>query len=218
MLGFLAVIAIVIVTAILLQSQVKNETQYTQVEIDMDEQSKVLFEKRLAVAKAGLEARKRAGQEDLRLTEAVASDAYFLGRLTEAKEIYEEYLQLNPINPVVWTAYASILEEMNELESAEEAYYQALSVNATSANFDRYIRFTKRHYADERHQEIRAMYELALQTLGDETWILNGLAEWYAKDGNCEQEVEHYEKALQVATNKESAQKNLDDARESCGM
>lgn len=175
------------------------------------------FDHRISVGEAAIEAREAAGQENMNIVFAVANDADFIGDLVRGREGYEAFLQLNPISYVAWSNYGSVLDRMGDTEGADEAYWQALNLNASAGQFDKYVRFLERNNADGVYDErLKEIYELSITVLGQEVWNMKGLAEWYLGQGDCEEAVDHYEVALQLAPDDPGLQNDLDEAKEGC--
>lgn len=193
-----------------------NEGLVLEEEFDIDEATRITFEHRMAVAEAAIDARAEVDDVDQYLILALASDADFIGDLEKARTTYEQLLQLNPINFVVWGNYANVLARMGALELADEAYWQALNLNATEAQFEKYIRFLNLHKPEGYRDRVKEMYELAITAHGQKKWIMLGLADWYLEANDCSQAVAHLQVAKQLDPEDEYIDVDIEKARDAC--
>lgn len=221
------VIALLVLLAMLIYSVsgrfgviLKNEEPKDLTEsvtVDSTEAIQFMFEQRVAVEKAAIEAQLAVGEVDWDLYLALGSDANFAGDLATSKWAYESLLQLNPISVVAWGSYARVLEEMGDLDAAEEAYWQAMNLRLASAEFQKYIAFLERHNeGGVNDDKILEHYELAVRILGQEVWSMVGLGEYYLAHGDCKHAIDHYEIALQLDPTSEAVASDLADVKEEC--
>ena len=185
-------------------------------EFVFNERENYYFQNRMAVYDAAITARETVGEEDQDVIFAYATDADLIGDLAAAREAYEKYFQINPIDYVAFENYSDVTERMGDLKTAEDAIRQALNLAATDDTFGRYIRFLENHFAGQRDDEIIATYELSVSILGQKAWNMTGLGDAYFRTGDCTQAIAHYQVALQLAPDDEGLKKDFQKLKDSC--
>lgn len=186
-------------------------------EVDFPAEIIYTYEQRIAIAESAIAARDSVDDVDSFLIFATATDADFLGDNVKAKSLYEDYLQVSPTDFTALANYAGLTARMGYLDLAEETYQHILEIAPTEDDINRYIRFLKFHYHDgSRDDDIRRLYERAIDLFGQREWLMLGLAEWYEEHDDCKAAIDHYEVALQLNPANESTQKDLDKTRSQC--
>ncbi|MEK9155445.1 MAG: hypothetical protein AAB839_02235 [Patescibacteria group bacterium] len=184
----------------------------TSIDVQMDEATRILVQQKIDTAQASLLAAEQAGQKpDDQLYLVIAENQYLLGDLIASRKTYEIILDRNPISYVAWNSYGSLLETMNDLVPAENAYRQAIALMPTEEYYRDYVDFLMTHYPDRR-ADIKATLDEAYQTLGQTTWTMILLGVWYFNEGDCDQGKSHYLVAKGISPeNSEAIQKELNE-------
>lgn len=176
----------------------------TSIEVQMTEEVRNLITQRLNTAKASLAAQEQAGEDvDMNLHLTIAESYYMLGDLVSSREEYEIYLELNPISHVAWNAYANILGRMEDYVPAGEAYKKAIEGFKTEEYYRDYAEFLAEHYP-ERQEEYRRVLDEAFQNLGQTTWTMLALGNWYYAHWDCVQGRAHYSVAQTLSPENDS--------------
>lgn len=187
------------------------------VDVDMSDEIRNTFDQRILVTKAAIEARESVGQDVALLQFALASDADIIGDLVTAREYYEDYMQSNPVNFTVMLNYAAILTRMGDLDRAEEMYRHVIEIVPTEEHLNRYVRFLETYNENgSRDAELKDLYELSLDFIGQREWILLGLGDWYLRNNDCKAAIDHYEVALQINPSNENTQNDIAELRATC--
>ncbi|MFH1712198.1 MAG: tetratricopeptide repeat protein [Patescibacteria group bacterium] len=194
----------------------------TEQEIDIDEPTKFIFTNRVAVFQAALAAQEdfeeMTGQrKDWDLYMEIASNAIMYGDLATARQAYEDMLQLNPLHIVGWGNLGNVLVDMHDYEAALDAYSQVIDMNPTEAAYRNYIRVLEYPETGDRDDEVKEMLDAGVANVGQTSWFMVNLAEWYVRHGECDQAFAHYEVAQDVAPELESITKDYEEAKQTCG-
>lgn len=203
------------------QGPVQDQTSYeglvTEEEVIQDEVTREYFLIRLGFLEAALAAQQDAyGEEfDWDLYLDIAHDAGQIGDLVKQREAYEDLLALNPINFTAWNNYGNVLTFMEDYDAAENAYYQALELNATEDHFRDYIGFLEA-FVDDSDQRVREMLELGVEVHGQTRYFMVSLGEWYFERGDCEHAISHYEIAAANDPDFEDIQDRLGEIESAC--
>lgn len=181
----------------------------------VDESTRNIVEQRLSLSLAALNAQKGTDDLDLNLYNSIIFDAWTLGDLVLAREMSEEYFELNSVNYGAWNMYGNILVAMGDLVGAEDAYVQAVQLNPN----------VEEHYRDlinvisedpERSDDVKEVLETLILNGGQSSWSMVRLGEWYYNNDDCEEAIAHYEVAAQLAPEIEAIQTDLDGLRTEC--
>jgi tetratricopeptide (TPR) repeat protein len=163
--------------------------------VQMEEETRILIQQRIATAKASLEAAESAGEKvDMQLHLIIAEHERLLGDLVASRESYEAYLALNAVSHVAWNAYAQLLDLMNDDEKAEEGFKKAIELLPSEEYYRDYAEYLAREYP-EREVEYKAVIDQAYEALGQTTWTMLALGDWYFAQNNCVLGRDHYEVA-----------------------
>lgn len=158
-------------------------------------EAQAYFEQQLATAQAGILAAEAAGVEiDWSLYLTAAWNAAALGDLVLARETYEDYLELNQINPAPWNSYGGILMRMEDYETAEQAFKTAAELTPSEEFYRDWLRAVENQAPNgERDDEVKDILETAVATIGQTPWGMSQLAEWYLRHNECDRAIAHYE-------------------------
>lgn len=168
----------------------------TTLEVQMTDATRLLVQQRLETAQASISAAKQAGEEfDMNLYLTIAEQNHILGDLIASREAYETYLELNPASYVAWNAYASILEIMGDYQKAGPAFQKAIEGLKAQEFFRDDAEFLAAHYP-EKETEYKAVIDSAYEHLGQTSWTVQVLGDWYFVHNDCELGRDHYEVAL----------------------
>ncbi len=169
-------------------------------DVEMTEEERTYVEHRIAVTMAALDAQKKADEKvDLDLYLSLAWDYTVLGDLVHARKTYDEYFEHNAINYTAWANYGMIARRMGDIEAAEEAYIKALTYNPTEANYRNYITLLQNYFEGTRDDEVLSRLQEGVTRVGQTSWFMVTLAEYYKTHGNCQAAFEHYEAAIALA-------------------
>jgi tetratricopeptide (TPR) repeat protein len=191
----------------------------THMDVQSSPETVATLEQQLTQALASIKAAKDAGERpDLDLYEIAGTNAYYLGNLSQAREIYEEYFSENSINPAAWNTYGNILYKMEDWANAEEAYRTALNLTPMEEFYRDLINVIERD--ESRDAEIESLLLEYIDTLGQTQWVMVELGKWYADHGQCEKAIDHYEVALTLARKNngpvESIQQDIELIEQNC--
>ncbi|MFA6131268.1 MAG: tetratricopeptide repeat protein [Patescibacteria group bacterium] len=194
-------------------------------EVEMDDATRTLLENRLSTEQSALASQiEAAGGKntdadlvDWNLYELIAWDAYMLGDLVTAREIYEAYFELNTINNTAWNNYGNVLEYMGDTEKALDAYYQALTLSPMEEYYRDYLNlFSQDNEDGAKDQEILAILQDGVNRAGQTSWFMVMLAEWYLEHGDCESGLDHYEVAKSLDPENETLLADIATAEARC--
>ncbi|MCH8049299.1 hypothetical protein IH979_01140 [Patescibacteria group bacterium] len=193
----------------------------TQQDVDMDEETRFIFENRVMIFQAALAAQEafeeQTGQRvDWDLYLEIASNANIIGDLATARENYQALLQLNPLHYAAWNNYGGILVQMKDFDAAEDAYLQAIDIFPTQEAYRDYVALLERPETSDRDEEVLEILQDGVRRLGQQTWFMVRLAQWYLEHDDCDQALAHYKVAMQLAPEREAIQKDYQEARASC--
>lgn len=188
----------------------------TYIDVQMEDATRTLVQQRLASAQASIDASKKAGENvDMGLYQTIAEQEYLLGDLIASREAYEQYLSLNPIAYTAWDAYGVILERMGDYAKAGEAYQKAIEGFKSEEFYRDYAELLKNHFA-EKKSEYKALIDDAYANLGQTTWTMIALGDWYFEDGQCDLGRDHYDVAHTLAPENASLTKDAREKYQEC--
>ena len=170
----------------------------THLEVQMDDATRTLLKQRLATAQASLAAQQKGSDVDTQLYLVIAEHHKILGDLVASREAYETYLAIMPNSYVAWNAYADVLELMNDLPKAEEAFKMSLSLLKTEEYYRDYVEFLQRHFP-ERRAEVKVLLDEAYVNLKQTPWIMIALGNWFFETGDCDQGKAHYDVVIALS-------------------
>jgi len=187
----------------------------TSIEVQSDEETVNLLQTELATWLAAINASESVGEKpDLNLFGLAATNAYYLGDLGQARELYEKYFEYHSINPVAWNNYGNILKKMEDYETAEAAYLKALELDP---QFEEYYRDVIDLYQDvwpeEKNDRIFELLEANVEINGQSQWNMVSLAKWYIRNNDCERAVDYYKIALAISMNATESQDIIDNLK-----
>ncbi|MBU4315188.1 tetratricopeptide repeat protein [Patescibacteria group bacterium] len=191
----------------------------THMDVQSDPETVVTLQQQLSQALSSISASKQADQRpDLNLYEIAGLNAYYLGDLAQAREIYEEYFTYNSINPAAWSTYGNILYHMEDWVNAESAYRTALQLAPMEEFYRDLIQVVSRD--ESRTSEVEAILFEYIDTIGQTQWAMVQLGTWYAQDGQCQKALDHYNVALTIAKNEggsvEAIEQDMDAIEQTC--
>lgn len=188
----------------------------THIDVQMDEATRNVVRQRLAAAQASVAASEKAGEAvDMGLYMTIAEQQFLLGDLVSAREAYETYLKLNPISAVAWDSYGAVLEYMNDYDRALYAYGQAIENGKSEDYYRDYSDLLLAHFPD-RETEYKAAIDDAFTNLGQTTWTMTALGDWYFAHGECDLGRDHYEVAHALAPDNASLVTDGEEAYRAC--
>ena len=215
----LAAIVIVVAGYLLFQATNPYYGLVTEIEVQSDEGTVELLQTQLDQSMAAINAAIEIGETpDLDLYILAATNAYYLGDLVQAREIYEDYLEYNSINTAAINSYANILYKMEDWDLAEEAYRTALELRPMEEYYRDLIRVISRD--ESRFEEVEELLLDAVDKLGQSQYLMIKLAEYYLEHEDCTRALAHYSVALTLAQNEggalESIEYDIAAAEEQC--
>jgi tetratricopeptide (TPR) repeat protein len=178
-----------------------NEGRYQglvlQDDTGLTPESQAYFEQQLNTAESAIAAAEASGEEvDWSLYLTAAWNAAALGDLVKARETYEDYLDLNQINPAPWNAYGSVLMRMEDYPAAEDAFKTAAELAPSEEFFRDWIMAIENQAPNgERDEEVKNILEVSVDTIGQNPWSMTELAQWYLRHDECDKALDHYEVA-----------------------
>ena len=126
----LAAIVIVVAGYLLFQATNPYYGLVTEIEVQSDEGTVELLQTQLDQSMAAINAAIEIGETpDLDLYILAATNAYYLGDLVQAREIYEDYLEYNSINTAAINSYANILYKMEDWDLAEYLFKKHFKIS-----------------------------------------------------------------------------------------
>lgn len=217
----IVVLAVAIIYGVVNTSSENLNNKYDGLILSTDnghsEEEVIFVRQRIALTEAAIEAQQGTDDIDLDLYLAVAWDYTVIGDLVGSRETYEEFLRINSINYTAWNNYANILKKMGDIALAEDAYLQALQLRASEEHYRDYIDLIDNYYPDDnRDDDVLAALENAVANLGQTTWLMVTLAEWYVDHGQCEKAFNHYSVAKTLSPDITDIEVDLQLARETC--
>jgi tetratricopeptide (TPR) repeat protein len=174
----------------------------TTVSRDMDDATRTYLLEQTATARANIEKAQQSG-EKADLLDAyldLAFHARLLGDLVTAREALEVQLEGNPLHYTAWNNYGTVLEEMGDLDLAEQAYRQAVVAGGgqTEEHWRDLIVFLQT-YRPERGAEVEDLLKEGVKRVGQTSWFMVTLGDWYRAQGDCDRALDHYEVAVRLA-------------------
>ncbi|HAL50386.1 MAG: hypothetical protein UU40_C0003G0059 [Candidatus Uhrbacteria bacterium GW2011_GWD2_41_121] len=191
----------------------------THMEVQSDPETVTTLQQQLAQSLSSITASKKADERpDLNLYEIAGTDAYYLGDLVQAREIYEEYFTYNSINPAAWNTYGNIVYMMEDWDKAEEAFRTALELSPMEEFYRDVIKVIERD--ETRGLEVEDLLLDYIDTIGQTQWVMVQLGEYYADHGQCQKSLDHYNVALTLAKNEsgpvESIEQDMQVVEDTC--
>ncbi len=214
----LALIVIVVAGYLIFKAANPYYGLVTEIEVQSDEATVEYLGQQLEQSLLAIDAAHQSGETpDINLYINAASNAYYLGDLVQAREIYEEYFEYNAINPAAWNTYGNILYKMEDWDAAEEAYREAVELGPMEEFYMDLVRVLTKD--PERVDEIEEVLKEAVEVLGQTHSLMVNLGEWYWEQGDCDRATAHYNVALTLAGSEaleEAIQKDIDEIEETC--
>ncbi len=218
--GVGAVVLVLVVLAVVLSKGDGQGGEWVVKEVEIDPVDRGLLERQIKLMESGIDAQESVSNDkkdwEWALYRSLGYNHSLLGQLTGAKNSYGDYLEINPLNDAVWSSYARVLEEMGELDLAEDAYLQALEIKPKEQHVRELIDFWRDNYPDESSDEIKELLDIAIVEIGRTPYFMIELGQWYLAAGDCKQAVEHYEIVVDMLPDNESAKKDLAEVEEQC--
>ncbi len=185
-------------------------------DVQMSDATRLLVQQRLETTQASIAASQSAGEEvEMNLYLTVAEQYYILGDLVASREAYETYLEMNPISYTAWNAYASVLEFMGDYDTADLAFRQAIDGRKMEEFYRDYAEFLAAHYP-EKTEEYKAVIDDAYTNLGQTTWTMQVLGDWYFANNDCRLGRDHYEVAQALDPSNTNITVDADEKYERC--
>jgi len=214
----LAAIVIVVAGYLLFQATNPYYGLVTEMEVQSDEATVEILQNQLDQTLAAISAAVQAGESpDLDLFLLAATNAYYLGDLVQAREIYEDYFEKHSINPAAWNSYANILYKMEDWSNAEDAYRTAVELSPMEEFYMDLVRVIERD--SDRFDEVEGILKEAVEILGQSRSLMVSLAGWYEEAGDCERAIAHLNVAKTLAGSdvmEETIQGDIDSVEETC--
>lgn len=190
-------------------------------EPELTEEQRTYFEQQLRTSQASLEAQKAEmdiQDVDWDLYLSVAWNAAAIGDLVLARETLEEYLDLTQRNPGAYSLYGTVLTRMGDRDGAEAAFAAAVQIDPNEEGFRKWVMGVRNNPSDgSREDEVKAILELGVDTIGQTSWLMNELAVWYLEHDDCDKAIDHYEVAQDLLPEgNEAIAADLAAAREQC--
>lgn len=215
-----AAVVVLFVAAVVLSKGDGRGGEWVVKEVDIDPVDRGLLERQIKLTQSGIDAQESLTNNkrdwEWALYRSLGYNHKLLGQLTGARNAYADYLEINPLNDAVWSEYAKVLEEMGELEIAEDGYLQALELKPKEPYVRDIIDFWRDNYPDESSDEIKELLDIAIVEIGRTPYFMIELGEWYLAAGDCKQAVEHYEIVVDMLPDNESAKKDLAEVEKRC--
>jgi tetratricopeptide (TPR) repeat protein len=214
----LALIVVVVGAYLLFQATNPYYGLVTEIEVQSDEATVEYLEQQLEQSLAAIEAAYQSGETpDLDLFMIVATNAYYLGDLVQARETYEEYFEENSINPAAWNTYANILYKMEDWSNAEKAYRTAVELSPMEEFYMDLVRVIEKD--SERHLEVEEILKEAVEVLGQTRSLMVSLGEYYYETSDCERSIAHFNVAKTLAESDslvDAVQLEINKVNETC--
>jgi len=194
----------------------------TQREIELDDNLRFLYDFRVETFKSALAAQEHfeelTGQrKDWDLYIEIASNANMIGDLETARYYYEEMLKLNPLHYTVWNNLGNVQYRQGDYEAALSSYAQVIELYPSEEGYRDYIRVLALEETGDRDEEIKEALEEGVSRVGQTSWFMVQLAEWYWQHDECDQAYAHYEVAMDIAPDLEAIEKDYNEAKQTCG-
>lgn len=190
----------------------------TQIDVQSDEATVEYLQQQLGQSLSAIAASYDAGERpDLNLFMIAATNAYYLGDLAQAREIYEQYFTENAINPAAWNSYGNILYKMEDWQKAEEAYREAVALAPMEEFYMDLVRVVQKDL--DRSADVEEILQEAVEKLGQTRSLMVSLAEYYESVNDCERAIAHYSVAKTLAETdemKQAIQDDIDHIEASC--
>lgn len=213
-------IVVLVVLAVVLSKGEGKNSEWVVKDVEIDPVDRGLLERQIKLMESGIDAQESLTNNkrdwEWALYRSLGYNHKLLGQLTGAKNAYGDYLEINPLNDAVWSEYAKVLEDMGELNVAEDAYLQALEIKPKEQYVRDLIDFWRDNYEDESSDEIKELLDIAVVEIGRTSYFMNELGQWYLAAGDCKQAIEHYEIVVDMLPDNESAKKDLAEVEEQC--
>lgn len=161
------------------------------IDIELSEERRQEIEVRLAETEAEIAEHEVNNEEvPLRLYRYQAEDYRLLGKLSKAEQIYRDYLQKNPLDKVVQNNLGHLLIQMERYNEAEAVFRNILTnLDSDENDLRNYIRTLQ--LIDINDSRIIRSLENGIQLYGQTPYLMQGLADWYERQGECQLAIDH---------------------------
>lgn len=192
----------------------------TSDDTEIDEGQRLYFEQQVATAQGALAAQKAEmdiNDVDWDLYLSIAWNASAMGDLVTAREILEEYFTLHQTNPAAYSLYGTILSRMEDKQKAEDALRRSADLQPSEEAYRKLIAAVRDNSENgDRDQEIKDLLEEGVDKVGQTSWFMVALAEWYLGHNDCDQALDHYQVAEALLPDNEAIAADIAAAREQC--
>lgn len=184
--------------------------------VQMNDATRLLVQQRLETTQASIAASQSAGEEvEMNLYLTIAEQYYILGDLVASRQAYETYLEMNPIAYTAWNAYASVLEFMGDYDTADLAFRKAIDGRKVEEFYRDYAEFLAAHFP-EKSAEYKAVIDNAYENLGQTTWTMQVLGDWYFARHDCVLGRDHYDVAQALDPENTNIPLDAEEKYEAC--
>ena len=199
--GVLGIVVIVLIVNVAMRGRLLSGKEYPglinvapEEEWPITEGARAQWDLQLKTALSVLERQ----PDDLGNIQGVATLYYQLGEWGKSRRWFERYFELNAINPGAWAQYADLSRLMGDYDTAERAFIKSIDLQHNALTVDKLEQLWRQHFPEKR-EEIRLLYERAVQIDGQTAANMVRLAIWYEEEGQLERAMEHLEIALSNA-------------------
>ncbi len=126
----------------------------------------------------------------------------------KAAFVFQNLIQNHPQNGALWGNYALVLEDLKDLNAAENAFLNALVLDKNQMIRNNYAAFLMEHFNKKRHDEAFVHLNIALKKEPQNPAFWNTLGVFYVDENNLKKAEEAFQQALNFAPNYSISQFN----------
>ena len=166
-----------------------------QVDRKLTAEDQKIYEDKLAAAETGFNDAKN-DDEKFDWTMEKATVLSGLGRLAQARLVFESAIAIKPQNYVGYFALFQVLQEMNDNQSALSSIKKVMEIKPENpANWRSYITFEKERLHAS-NPELNSLYIEALAKTHSNIDIITVYAQFLESIGNLQESKEYWQKAI----------------------
>lgn len=172
----------------------------TSVDRGLSPDVRAAFESRLDAMLKQKEEAAAAGTRDLTLILRLGNQYYQMGQLADSAAQYRDILSTNPGDAAALENLGQTLLEMEDYAGALESWQRAFASSPTEMTLLRIVDLIVQHNQSQ-DDRVGPLLEQGISTFGQKYDFLIRLGDWYARRGDYERAVSHYNVALQLEDN-----------------
>ena len=176
------------------------------------EKDKAIFDQQVADKQKEVDELAAKGERSLVKILQLGNLYYSVGNLEKSAGQYRDILSTNPQDPPALENLGQTLYEMHDYEGAAVSWQNAIDASPYEVTYLRLADLLVEKFP-ARNADVKLVLEHAIANLGQTYGIMIRLGEWYARSGQYDRAVSHYEVALQLSPKNDEARKTMEEYR-----